>query len=117
MTKFQKRWLAALRSGEYKQGHGRLRIDDLYCCLGVACEVEDPSQWKPSFKHHGVVYGFYSDVNTGLIPRPVADKLGFSRSFITVLMELNDDLKFTFGMIADYAEAKIKNETAFKEVY
>jgi hypothetical protein len=39
------RWVAALRSGEYKQARGLLRTrgrhdqEDRYCCLGVACEV------------------------------------------------------------------------------
>ena len=42
------RWLAALRSGKYKQGRGRLARksdagEDQFCCLGVLCElaVED----------------------------------------------------------------------------
>lgn len=34
-----KKWVAALRSGEYTQGRGMLCRDDHYCCLGVACEV------------------------------------------------------------------------------
>lgn len=33
------KWIAALRSGAYKQGKGRLRRGDSYCCLGVLCEV------------------------------------------------------------------------------
>lgn len=34
-------WVAALRSGDYKQGKGALRCkqDDTYCCLGVAQSV------------------------------------------------------------------------------
>jgi len=32
-------WLAALRSGEYKQGRQRLRTDDEFCCLGVLCDL------------------------------------------------------------------------------
>lgn len=32
-------WLAALRSGDYKQGIGKLRYDDYYCCLGVLNSV------------------------------------------------------------------------------
>jgi hypothetical protein len=34
-------WLAALRSGEYKQGRGTLcnAYDNSYCCLGVLCET------------------------------------------------------------------------------
>jgi len=40
------RWVNALRSGEYKQGSGKLRTNDgagnfSYCCLGVLREVEN----------------------------------------------------------------------------
>lgn len=34
-----KAWVAALRSGEFKQGMGALREGDEFCCLGVACEL------------------------------------------------------------------------------
>lgn len=36
------RWVAALRSGDYKQGEGTLRRVDgtvTHCCLGVLCEL------------------------------------------------------------------------------
>lgn len=37
------KWVEALRSGEYEQGRGRLRVTDnagdSFCCLGVACEI------------------------------------------------------------------------------
>lgn len=40
------KWLEALRSGNYKQGTGRLRkADNSYCCLGVLCDVIDPTKW------------------------------------------------------------------------
>lgn len=37
----QQAWLAALRSGEFKQGKGQLGNEyrKEYCCLGVACKV------------------------------------------------------------------------------
>jgi len=36
----QRKWLDALRSGEYKQGRMALRtMDDKFCCLGVSCEI------------------------------------------------------------------------------
>lgn len=39
-SEFKKKWIAALRSGDYKQGHKMLKSkDDKYCCLGVACEI------------------------------------------------------------------------------
>jgi hypothetical protein len=33
------RWVAALRSGEYKQTTQVLHNDQGYCCLGVACDL------------------------------------------------------------------------------
>lgn len=33
------KWVAALRSGEYKQGEGQLRSGDKFCCLGVLCNL------------------------------------------------------------------------------
>lgn len=36
----KKKWIAALRTGEYKQGKGVLRDrDDNFCCLGVLCDI------------------------------------------------------------------------------
>lgn len=32
-------WVAALRSGEYKQGVQLLRQGDQFCCLGVLCDL------------------------------------------------------------------------------
>lgn len=36
----KEKWLAALRSGEYKQAGGRLRnANNQFCCLGVLCDL------------------------------------------------------------------------------
>lgn len=41
-------WVAALRSGKYKQGQRYLRsCNDTYCCLGVLLDIERV-QWEPS---------------------------------------------------------------------
>ena len=38
--RIKKLWVAALRSGEYTQGRGRLRNRaDEFCCLGVLCNI------------------------------------------------------------------------------
>lgn len=34
-----KKWVAALRSGEYKQGKHCLQKDGEFCCLGVLCDI------------------------------------------------------------------------------
>ena len=33
------KWVAALRSGDYVQGKGKLRSDGKFCCLGVLCNL------------------------------------------------------------------------------
>lgn len=38
-------WLAALRSGNYRQAWRTLRRNDSYCCLGVAEDVTD-CEWR-----------------------------------------------------------------------
>ena len=35
----KRRWVDALRSGEYAQGQERLRVNDEFCCLGVLCDL------------------------------------------------------------------------------
>ena len=38
--RIKKLWVAALRSGEYKQGRRRLRSDvNTFCCFGVLCNI------------------------------------------------------------------------------
>lgn len=40
LTAAQKtRWLAALRSGEWRQGRARLERDGAYCCMGVLAKL------------------------------------------------------------------------------
>lgn len=38
-------WIDALRSGKYKQGLGKLRDSNNFCCLGVLCDLYDPDLW------------------------------------------------------------------------
>ncbi|MDP2660221.1 MAG: hypothetical protein Q8R28_05790 [Dehalococcoidia bacterium] len=50
-----RRWIAALRSGKYKQGMFGMRNREggnEYCCLGVACDISGLGRWT----HTGVVY-------------------------------------------------------------
>lgn len=35
----KEKWLAALRSGKYKQCKGHLRVGNKFCCLGVLCDI------------------------------------------------------------------------------
>lgn len=40
----KKLWVEALRSGEYNQGHSRLKNGNEYCCLGVLCDLHRKSE-------------------------------------------------------------------------
>lgn len=47
-----KKWIAALRSGEYKQAKKHLRTEEGFCCLGVLCDIyakEGLGQWNEDF--------------------------------------------------------------------
>lgn len=45
-----KRWITALESGDYQQTTGTLKDETGYCCLGVVCNLIDPTAW---IAHHG----------------------------------------------------------------
>lgn len=52
------KWVAALRSGEYKQGKGRLKnINNEYCCLGVLCALKtnNPMELERCYPSESVV--------------------------------------------------------------
>lgn len=47
--RIKKLWIAALRSGKYKQTTYKLRKDDRFCCLGVLCDIhskDTSSKWN-----------------------------------------------------------------------
>lgn len=102
-------WLAALRSGEYKQAQGHLKEDGGYCCLGVLCEIAGIMDDDGC-----AVYGVYSDTFTSL-PFEFAEYMGMARDgaaadrdgvkFLPSLICLNDDRQMSFEQIADAIEA------------
>jgi hypothetical protein len=43
----KQKWVKALRSGKYKQGEGRLKQKDTFCCLGVLCDLYRKETGEP----------------------------------------------------------------------
>jgi hypothetical protein len=37
----KRQWVAALRSGDYRQGQKALSVNGKYCCLGVLCDLAE----------------------------------------------------------------------------
>lgn len=118
------KWLTALRSGEYKQTKYKLKETNPdeglgHCCLGVLCEVIDPTK----FNSDGF-YNFPTQLEDAIIPPEFADNIGLgfqveflerdrgveegystkNISIIEVLATMNDDGNKSFEEIANYLE-------------
>jgi hypothetical protein len=114
---FKAIWVAALRSGEYRQGRGALRNDPSdhpteYCCLGVACDLAinfyGQGHWD------GDIFFFDPEDHAGsagLLPSSLARLMGFSHQNprlgdeTRTLTGLND-AGASFNYIADIIETE-----------
>lgn len=106
LTKEQKtKWVAALRSGKYKQGAGCLRSYNygyVYCCLGVLCDIIDPDGWNAEFGTH---YGCPTFSHPFFTNNPeYVDTVKLDEGYVDNLVAMNDLKKCTFEQIADYIE-------------
>lgn len=112
MNENAKQWVAALRSGEFKQGAGRLRKAENYCCLGVACELyrrQDPAghQWTEVLKE---VFNFMDKADS--LPEPVRLWLGLTQpsgaytADISISLAGKNDEGVTFTELADLIESE-----------
>lgn len=117
----KEKWLEALRSGNYKQGTGKLRQveknGDTYCCLGVLCDVlgvkwhtsDDDWDGHPAY---GVMDNRY--INDSDLPDRIRNKVGLTYEDTEKLIHLNDggfnyktnkqDPRRKFPTIAKYIE-------------
>jgi hypothetical protein len=107
----RKDWLAALRSGKYKQGKIRLRYGDNYCCLGIACEVAGMEPIISGIVDDEPIYSY--EGRTFFLMEKVMKYYGFKTScggFIDAgncnqsLSLYNDDGGYNFVQIAQIAE-------------
>ena len=116
MNQNAKKWIATLRSGEFKQGKAVLLRDNKYCCLGVACElfIRDGGQLAKAIvaDAFGETTTFHG--MTAELPPEVVSWLGLTRRdgyFYTPefesLTRLNDR-GLVFEAIADIIESEPK---------
>lgn len=118
----KKRWVEALRSGKYKQGHGALwnPRTDRFCCLGVLCEIARQDGLLQPGKFGGFVeddsgyeYDAYVPIPVRMWagldecdPHVIYDK-GESENWYVTLSQLNDTLNLNFSEIADLIERNL----------
>lgn len=120
-----RKWVKALRSGEYNQGEGNLCAVDKdgnahYCCLGVAYELDHgPSSWTFG-KLENPDTGFPPDVDddenaTEVLKTSTTRRVDYykpkyiSSKEAAELMDMND-LGESFSAIANYLEDKYLND-------
>lgn len=81
-----KKWVDALRSGEYKQGDCTLRIEDRFCCLGVLTDLYH-QEWGGDWQRKDVgINPLGSSVSSlrregespNYAPQPVCDWVGLA---------------------------------------
>ena len=122
MNENAKKWVAALRSGEYRQCKSRLHRQDEYCCLGVAEELRLNSvgeSWvaHPELADEFVVPGWTGEHDEepgyAVLSKETQDWLGLASDHGSwdagdnprSLISMNDHGK-TFAEIADIIESE-----------
>lgn len=64
----KKKWLKALRSGDYEQTTGRLKDQAGHCCLGVLCSIMAKPMKKGVYYFHNPDED-YADKDGGQVPK------------------------------------------------
>ncbi len=91
----QTKWIEALSSGKYKQGIGKLKVEEKgeekFCCLGVLCDLKNLG-WAESISTKKVFstlgHGGYQ--NTSFLPGTLRDEIGLTYHQTDALMNMND---------------------------
>lgn len=97
-------WLAALRSGKYKQTtHVLKKGDDHFCCLGVACDLEGLTieSYDTALPDASKFFGVLG--NSGTFPN-FRVRCNYIHRSTTSLAGCNDLLRLKFNHIADIIE-------------
>lgn len=90
-------WAKILGKNSYVQFKGRLRDENSYCALGVACDLYDPEAWKEVglsgiFEwHENIIRIKQSDIRTAM---------GFGDFISAELVSILNDKGFSFSNIS-----------------
>lgn len=106
------KWIEALRSGNYTQGHGFLKYTSIngivkYCCLGVLCEVLKD---ELGLIESESLDGSWSFNGSRMFP-PHVDALTLPTDATQKLVYLNDNRGQSFPAIADWIETNVPTDT------
>lgn len=106
-------WVAALRSGEYKQGQHYLRFNDSFCCLGVLCNLHAQAHPDIAAAQHSPMRYLG---HTSALPSAVQEWAGlpheYDGAFVTIRgslahLAIHNDNGRTFDEIATAIEEQL----------
>ena len=105
----KEKWVAALRSGEYKQCQGELKDSiGAHCCLGVLLEThgwkENKSESDKSIFSNYVSPKGVFNMEENELDEYTSEAFGLNRQQQVRLMNLNDDKGWSFNLIARWIE-------------
>lgn len=120
LDKLKQEWLEALRSGKYPQAVGAMRgwlnedddgnpLDEPkmgYCCLGVLCDVVDPTGWE---NEESGEHALESD-DEAYLRQAALEQVGLTDTIQRELATMNDD-GASFADIADQIEESVPVES------
>lgn len=121
----KKKWVKALRSGEYEQGQNKLlertNEGDKFCCLGVLCNIYAQEHPGTGFKEEkdGSLTWYFNETDV-LLPKDVAKWADLDKDIRLyevseydrkdtedLLAYLNDDKEMNFNQIADWIDENL----------
>jgi len=103
------KWVAALRSGNYKQATNTLRSDEgAFCCLGVLLDISNKGEWAAEGLYV-VEWGYDGDPLVSCEGDLDSLRKDFDISLETekTLIDMNDNHGKDFGAIAEYVESAL----------
>ena len=95
-------WVKALRSGNYDQCNGYLRLGNSFCCLGVLCDIGARKAWDK----HGNYTTPNGELRSACLPSFIGDYVGLSSDDALALSTMNDR-GWTFDAIANHIEENL----------
>jgi len=96
-----KKWIAALRSGKYKQGTHALKFRDEYCCLGVLCSI---SPWRYNYTQMTDKHGMLNKILPEKVVKWAGMKKATGKYTNATSLAIDNDQGMSFNKIAEIIE-------------
>lgn len=99
----KKKWVEALRSGEYKQGKGVLKSKDSeFCCMGVLADLLYEGEWE----HVSRISAGWIRGQAGALNKETLSYCNMLTGEQNILAKMNDE-GHSFNQIADWIEENL----------